>query len=99
MVSRADLSAVGYPGVPTFEELDAPHQIPWIGRVIGYRIAASGGSPPKDVAELAALLHPATNPNVAAAIRNEAERRAAAAEGQMLYINHRNLLRHVQANP
>jgi len=99
MVSREDLSALGYPGVPLFEEIDAPRQIPWIGRVIGYRIAARGGNPPKDVPELAALLHPATNPNVAAAIRNEAQRRAERAEGTMLYIHHKNLLQHVLANP
>jgi hypothetical protein len=99
MVSREDLASLGYPGVPPFEELDAPHQIPWLGRVIGYRIASSGGNAPKDVPELALLLHPASNPNIAAAIRNEAERRAREAEGQMLYINHANLLRHVLANP
>jgi hypothetical protein len=99
MVARDDLAALGYPGVPLFEELDAPRQIPWIGRVIGYRIASSGGSAPKNVPELAALLHPSSNPNVASAIRNEAQRRAAAAEGTMLYISHANLLRHVLANP
>ncbi len=99
MVAREDLAALGYPGVPSFEEIDAPHQIPWIGRVIGYRIASSGGTAPKDVPELAALLHPATNPNIAAAIRNEAERRARDAEGSMLYLHHKALLQHVQANP
>lgn len=99
LVSREDLASLGYPGVPPFEEIDAPHQIPWLGRVIGYRIASTGGTAPKDVPELALLLHPAPNPNIAAAIRNEAQRRAEAAEGTMLYIAHQNLLKHVLANP
>ena len=99
MVSRDDLAALGYPGVPKFEEIDAPHQIPWLARVIGYRIASTGGNAPQNVPELAALLHPASNPNIAQAIRAEAERRAAAARGTMLYIHHENLLKHVLASP
>jgi hypothetical protein len=99
LVSREDLASLGYPGVPPFEEIDAPHQIPWLCRVIGYRIASSGGNAPKDVPELALLLHPASNPTIAEVIRNEAQRRAAEAEGTMLYISHFNLLKHVQANP
>lgn len=99
MVSREDLSAVGYPGVPLFEETDAVFQIPWIGKVIAYRIAGAGGVVPKDVPELAVLLHPANNPTVVQAIRNEAQRRAQRAEGTMLFINHANVLRHVLANP
>jgi len=100
LVSREDLSSLGYPGVPTFEELDAPHQIPWIARVIGYRIAASGAAePPKSVPELAVLLHKSENPTVTEAIRNEAARRAKEAAGTMLYLHHKNLLQHVLATP
>lgn len=98
LVSRQDLADVGYPGVPKFEETDAVHQIPWIARVIAYRMAGAGGAAPKDVPDLAVLLHPA-NPTITEVIRNEAKRRAAEAEGTMLYINHSNLLRHVLANP
>jgi hypothetical protein len=97
LVAREDLTSLGYPGVPTFEELDAPHQIPWLARVLSYRIASSGGVPPADVPELALLLHPASNPNIAEAIRNEAARRAHDAEGTSIYIHHANLLRHVLA--
>jgi hypothetical protein len=85
--------------VPPFEEIDAPAQIPWLAKVIGYRIAASGGSAPKTVAELASLLHPSTNPQIDEVIRKEAERRAKDAEGTMLYIHHKQLLQHVLANP
>src|SRR4029077_16670805 len=98
LVSRTDLNDVGYPGVPPFEETDAVHQIPWIARVIAYRIASAGGRAPKDVPELAVLLHPA-NPTITEVIRNEASRRAAEAEGTMLYISHLNLLKKVLANP
>jgi hypothetical protein len=98
MVQRQDLVDVGYPGVPLFEQTDAVHQIPWIGKVIAYRIASAGGIGPKDVPELAVLLHPA-NPTITEIIRNEARRRAAEAEGTMIYIAHSNLLRHVLANP
>lgn len=100
MVSREDLNSVGYPGVPPFEELDAAAQIPWLAKVIGYRIASTGASsPPRDVPELAALLHPADNPTIDDVIRKEAGRRAKDAEGSMLYIHHKNLLQHVLANP
>lgn len=100
MVSREDLNAIGYPGVPPFEELDAPAQIPWLGKVIGYRLASAGAQgTPRSVPELAALLHPGNNPTIDEVIRNEAERRAKEAEASMLFIHHRNLLQHVIANP
>lgn len=99
MVSREDLNSIGYPGVPPFEELDAPAQIPWLAKVIGYRIASTGGKPPRNVGELAALLHPAENPTIADVIRNEAERRARDAQGTSIYIHHKTLLGHVLANP
>lgn len=98
MLQRSDLVDVGYPGVPKFEDIDAVHQIPWISKVLAYRVASAGGKPPKDVPELAVLLHPA-NPTITEIIRNEARRRAAEAEGTMLYIHHKNLLQHVLANP
>lgn len=96
LVQREDLAALGYPAVPTFEEIDAAHQIPWIARVIAYRIANAGGEPPKSVADLAVLLHPA-NPTITEALRNEAERRSEAMRGNALYIEHENLLRQVLA--
>lgn len=99
LVAREDLSSLGYPGVPPFVELDAPHQIPWLARVIGYRIASTGGNAPKDVPELALLLHPASNPTIAEVIRNEAKRRAAEAETTSIYIHHKQLLDHVLATP
>lgn len=99
MVAREDLAALGYPGVPAFEEIDAPHQIPWIARVVAYRIASSGGVAPADVPELAVLLHPSSNPTIVEMLRAEAARRAEEARGKMIYIHHDNLLRHVLANP
>lgn len=99
MVSREDLNAIGYPGVPPFEELDAPAQIPWLSKVIGYRLASTGAvGSPRDVPELAALLHPAENPTIDEVIRKEAERRAKDAESSMLYIAHKTLLQKVTAN-
>jgi len=98
MIRREHLAEVGYPGVPTFEELDAVHQIPWIAKVIAYRIASTGGRAPRTVPDLAVLLHP-SSPTITAVVRAEAERRAAAAEGTMIFIAHDNLLRKVMANP
>lgn len=99
MVSREDLNALGYPGVPPFEELDAPAQIPWLAKIIGYRLASTGASHgPRDVPELAALLHPADNPTIDEVIRKEAGRRAQDAEGSVLYLHHKTLLQHVLAN-
>lgn len=99
MMSREDLNAIGYPGVPPFEELDAPAQIPWLSKVIGYRLASTGAvGSPRDVPELAALLHPAENPTIDEVIRKEAARRAKEAEGSALYIHHKTLLQHVLAN-
>jgi hypothetical protein len=94
LVQREDLAALGYPAVPTFEELDAPHQIPWIARVIAYRAASSGGAMPTTVEDLAVLLHPA-NPTITEALRNEARQRAAEMKGHALYLEHEILLRHV----
>lgn len=99
LVRRDHLSEVGYPGVPTFEELDAVHQIPWIAKVLAYRMAHTGGSAPDNVGDLAVLLNPIANPNITEMIRNEANKRATAAVGTMLYISHDNLLQHVLANP
>lgn len=98
LVDSQQLRDLGYPEEPAFETLDAPAQIPWIAKVIAYRISSTGRVVPKDVPELAVLLHPAS-PTVTEVIRSEARRRAAEAEGSMLYIHHANLLRHVQANP
>jgi len=97
LVQREDLSALGYPAVPAFEEIDAPHQIPWIARVVAYRIADGGGPPPSTVADLAVLLHPA-NPTITEALHNEAEKRSEAMRGNGLYIEHENLLKHVIAS-
>lgn len=99
LVSREDLTNVGYPGVPPFEETTALHQLPWICKVIGYRVASSGGKPPRDVPELAVLLHPSNNPTITEAIRNEAARRAKEAAATSLYRRHQELLRSVLANP
>ncbi len=98
MVRRDHLSEVGYPGVPTFEELDAPHQIPWIARVLAYRMANTGGTAPTNVGDLAVLLNPA-NPTITDMLRSEGNRRAQEAEGTMLYIAHKQLLQHVLATP
>lgn len=98
MVRRDHLSEVGYPGVPTFEQLDAPHQIPWIAHVLAYRMANTGGAQPTTVGELAVLLNPA-NPTITDMLRSEGNRRAAEAEGTMIYIAHKELLQHVLANP
>lgn len=94
LVRREDLSALGYPAVPTFEELDAPHQIPWIARVIAYRTADSGADAPKDVAGLAVLLHPG-NPTITEMLQSEAERRSEEMRSNALYIEHENLLKRV----
>lgn len=100
MVRREHLSEVGYPGVPTFEELDAPHQIPWIAKVIAYRLASTGGRvAPTNVGDLAVLLNPISNPTITDMLRSEGNRRAAEAEASMLYIAHKQLLQHVIANP
>lgn len=98
LVRRDHLSEVGYPGVPTFEELDAPHQIPWIAKVIAYRLANAGGTPPTNVGDLAVLLNP-SNPTITDMMRSEGNRRAALAEGTALYIAHKQLLQHVLATP
>lgn len=99
LVSRDHLREIGYPpNAVAFEALDAPSQIPWIAAVIAYRLADAQGSgePPDNVGDLAVLLHPSP-PAVAALIRAEANRRAAVADGTMIYIAHSNLLRHVIA--
>lgn len=98
MVRRSDLADLGYPGVPTFEQLDASHQIPWIARVVAYRIASTGGIPPTSVGDLAVLLNP-QNPTITEMLRAEANRRAADAQGKSIYIYHHQLLEHVLANP
>jgi hypothetical protein len=97
LVSRDHLRELNGPW-ETFETLNAPQQIPWIGRVIQLRLAQQGGAAPDNVGDLAVLLHPAS-PAVAEVIRTEANRRATAADQTMLYIAHDNLLRHVLANP
>lgn len=99
LVNREDLANVGYPGVPPFEQTEAVYQIPWIAKVLAYRMAAAGGREPKTVGDLAVLLHPGNNPTITEAIRNESERRARDAEGKSIYIHHANLLRTVLANP
>lgn len=93
LVQREDLSSLGYPAVPTFEELDAPHQIPWIARVISYRMASSNAEP-KTVGELAVLLHPG-NPTITDMLRTEGDRRAEEMKGNGLYLEHQILLQHV----
>jgi hypothetical protein len=99
MVRRQDLSDLNYPGVPRFEELDAPAQIPWIARVIALRMSETKTSvAPDNVGDLAVLLNP-QNPAITDMLRAEANRRAKEAEGSMLYIAHHQLLRHVLANP
>lgn len=98
LVQRSDLVDVGYPGVPTFEESSAVHQIPWIGKVIGYRISSAGGKAPTTVPDLAVLLHPA-NPTITGVIRAEAERRSKEAERSEIYKFHADLLRRVLSNP
>jgi hypothetical protein len=99
MLNRDHLSEVGYPeDAPPFEQLDAVHQIPWIAKVIAYRMADTGGRAPTTIGELATLLHPA-NSTITAVIRAEAERRANDAKGRQIYIAHDNLLRKVLANP
>lgn len=95
MVNRVDLNDMGYPGVPPFEQIDAPSQIPWLAKVIAYQVASTGGTPPATVPDLAVLLHQSSNPTITDTIRNEAARRAKEAEGTMLYIHHRSLLRSV----
>lgn len=95
MLRRDDLAEVGYPAVVPFETLPAPEQIPWIARVISYRIANTG-TVVMSVPDLAVLLaHVAGGPNVERVIRAEAQRRADNAQGTMLYIHHLNLLRRV----
>lgn len=96
LVQREDLSALGYPAVPKFEELSAPQQLPWIARVIAYRIANSGGDAPSSVAELAVLLHPA-NPTITEMLSKEAESRSEQMRSNALYMEHEQLLRHVLA--
>jgi hypothetical protein len=95
LVRRDDLAALGYPGVPKFEEIDAAHQIPWIARVIAYRVASSGSSAPTSVGDLAVLLAQPTNPTIADALRNEAERRARVMATSPLYVEHQSLLQRV----
>jgi len=94
MVRRQDLSDIGYPGTPKFEELAAPQQIPWIARVLAYRIASTGGVVPRTVGDLAVMLNP-SNPTITDMLRTEADRRAEAARGTMLYIQHHQLLQQV----
>jgi len=99
MVRRSDLSDLGYPGVPAFEELNAEHQLPWIARVIAYRTANTGGVAPTSVGDLAVLLMPA-NPTITEIIRNEAERRAAERVSGSMYQYHAALLQRVlEAQP
>jgi len=98
MVRRQDLAALGYPGVPSFEEIDAPHQIPWIARVIAYRMQSTGAPAPKSVGDLAVLLNPGT-PTITDMLRSEAERRANEALGTMVYMTNHTMLEHVLANP
>jgi len=99
LVRREHLAEIGYPGVPTFEQLDAPHQIPWIARVLAYRMANTGGNDaPTTVGDLAVLLNP-SNPTITEMMRSEGNRRAALAEGTALYLAHKVLLQHVLANP
>jgi hypothetical protein len=98
MLRREQLAAVGYPEEPAFEELDAVQQIPWIAKVIAYRMASTGGKAPTTIADLAELLHPSA-PALTVYIRSEAEKRAAAARGRAIFIAHDNLLRKVLASP
>jgi hypothetical protein len=96
LVRREDLSALGYPAVPKFEELDAPRQIPWIARVIAYRIADANTEPPGTVPDLAVLLHPA-NPTITEMLRNEAQTRSDQMRSNALFMEHDQLLQHVLA--
>lgn len=99
LVNREHLRDVGYPDPPAFEERDAVFQIPWIAKVIAYRVAdTGGGAAPDNVGDLAVLLHP-TNPTLAEYVRREANRRAAEADSTMLYVSHAELLQHVLSNP
>jgi hypothetical protein len=96
---REHLAEVGYPeDGPAFETRDAVFQIPWIAKVISYRIASTGGRVPATIPDLAELLHP-SSPELTTYIRSEAEKRAESAKGKMLYIAHDNLLRRVLRNP
>ena len=102
MLRREHLAAVGYPDsppAPAFETLDAPSQIPWIAKVLAYLIAERGGTPPTTIGDLAAMLHPQSSPVVEQVVRKDAERRADASRGSMLFTAQENLLRHVLATP
>jgi len=95
-VSTEQLDAVGYRGVP-FEQLDAPNQIPWIGRVLAFRMAETGGAAPKDVPELASLVSGFSDKQIDAYVRKEAAKRAASAERTTIYQHHKQLLEQVLA--
>lgn len=107
LVRRSDLADVGVPIPETFGSLEAPEQIPWIARVLSYRMADDGAEPrwsdsdpgrQRAVGDLAVLLHPVSSAVIEDVVRKEAARRAKDAQGQSLYIHHDNLLRHVLAN-
>jgi len=100
-LTRSDLEAVGYPKDPPFETLDAPEQIPWLSRVLAYRIADTGGTPPATVGDLGVLLFgpPPPSQTVADYIRKQAVKETQRVESSMLFISYANLLQHVLANP
>lgn len=100
-VMRSQLKDVGYPDDPPFETLDAPEQIPWIARVLAYRIADTGGTPPGNVGDLGVLLFGPPEPSemVASYIRRQAPKEVERVEATMIFISYDNLLKHVLANP
>jgi hypothetical protein len=100
-VLRSSLADLGYPADPPFETLEAPEQIPWLARVLAFRIADAGGTPPGNVGDLGVLLFgpPEPSPMVASYIRKQAVTETARVEATMIFISYENLLKHVLANP
>lgn len=93
MVRRDHLKEVGFSGGELYA-LPAEEQIPWIGKVIAYRIASTGATP-DDVGDLAVLLNPVPR-KMDAVLRNEAKRRTVEAERTRYYRQHAALLQRVQ---
>lgn len=92
LLSRDVLREVGYPDVVPFATLDAPEQIPWIGKVIAYRIANTGNVI-MSVPDLAVTLYPPDNARIEKVVRSDAHQRAERARGTMLYLHYLNVLR------
>jgi hypothetical protein len=92
-VRRQHLREIDFPADRELYSMTADEQIPWIGKVIAYRIASA--EEPEDVSDLAVILNPVPA-KMEPLLRGEAKRRAADAERTRYYQTHATLLKRAQ---